>query len=77
MRAMLKSERFFDSTLRGAKIKSPSEAVLGLMNEIDRGLSAGEDAEQLNKTRERIRYLGQPLGMPPDVFGWPENDGDF
>lgn len=74
LQQLFTSKHFYETNLIGAKIKSPAESVLGLMNEIDRGLSAGENPEQLDKTRSRIRYLGQPLGMPPDVFGWPEND---
>ena len=74
MQQLFTSQHFYDSNVIGAKIKSPTEAVLGLMNEIDRGITAGDEAEQLDTTRSRIRYLGQPLGMPPDVFGWPEND---
>ena len=74
LQELFTSEHFYDSNIMGAKIKSPTESVLGLMNEIDRGITAGDEAEQLDTTRNRIRYLGQPLGMPPDVFGWPEND---
>ena len=74
LQQLFTSKHFFDSTIIGAKIKSPTESVLGLMNEADRRITAGNEAEQLITTRERIKYLGQPLGMPPDVFGWPEND---
>ena len=74
LQQLFTSKHFYESNRIGAKIKSPTESVLGLMNEIDRSISAGEDVEQLKTTREHIQYLGQPLGMPPDVFGWPEND---
>ena len=74
LQQLFTSTHFYDSNIIGSKIKSPCEVVLGLMNEIDRGVISGDVEEQLETTRERIQYLGQPLGMPPDVFGWPEND---
>lgn len=74
LQQLFTSRHFYESNLMGAKIKSPCESLLGLMNEIDRGITAGDTEEQLETTRERIEYLGQPLGMPPDVFGWPEHD---
>ncbi|MEM8488262.1 MAG: DUF1800 family protein [Bacteroidota bacterium] len=74
LQQLFTSTHFYESNIIGAKIKSPSEAVLGFMNEIGRGFTEEGEAEQLNTTRNRIQYLGQPLGMPPDVFGWPEHD---
>lgn len=74
LQQLFTSKQFYESTVMGAKIKSPTEAVLGFMNEIGRGLTEEGETEQLNTTRNRIQYLGQPLGMPPDVFGWPEHD---
>ena len=74
LQQLFSSKHFYESNIIGAKIKSPCESLLGLMNEIDRGITVGDVDEQLETTRERIQYLGQPLGMPPDVFGWPEND---
>lgn len=74
LQQLFTSEHFYESTVMGAKIKSPSEAVLGFMNEVGRDLTEEDEAEQLNTTRNRIEYLGQPLGMPPDVFGWSEHD---
>ncbi len=74
LQQLFTSSHFYESNVMGAKIKSPAEAVLGFMNEIDRGLTEEAASEQLDTTRNRIQYLGQTLGSPPDVFGWPEHD---
>ena len=69
VRALLKSAHFFDSGVIGAKIKSPMEFLMGLLNEAD--LSPEDDAyETLYRWGNQ---LSQRLFDPPNVAGWPEH----
>ncbi|MEX1055964.1 MAG: DUF1800 family protein, partial [Rhodothermales bacterium] len=63
----LKSEAFFDSRSKGARIKSPVETTIGLMNSaaIDPGANG---MSLLNRSLSR---LSQQLLNPPNVAGWP------
>ena len=74
LQQLFTSEHFYEEDFMGSKIKSPTEVVLGFMNESDRKLTIENEENQLGLTRRRIQNLGQYLGAPPTVFGWPEND---
>ena len=67
MRALLKSERFFDSALRGARIKSPVAMLLNLLHQINFSLEEREPYEALYW---KSSDLGQRLLQPPNVAGW-------
>lgn len=69
VRALLKSAHFFGNGVIGAKIKSPMEFLVGLLNEAD--LDPSEDAfETLYRYGNQ---LSQRLFDPPNVAGWPEH----
>lgn len=67
MRALLKSERFFDSALRGARIKSPVAMFVNLLHQINFSLESPEPYEAIYW---KSSDLGQRLLQPPNVAGW-------
>lgn len=67
---LFKSEHFFDATIIGNKIKSPTELLLTFINELGYEPEGGFDSEQI---ADVIAYMGQRLLSPPDVAGWQEN----
>ena len=74
--ALFKSEHFFDVLNQGCLIKSPSDQVISCIREfgVKRPPVATEYAdtyimwEYLNDAMER---MGQNIGDPPNVSGWP------
>ncbi len=69
LKQLFKSEHFFDETIIGNKIKSPSELLIGFVNETNITL----DESSLNFVPDLLGYLGQRLFNPPNVAGWQEN----
>ena len=67
MRALLKSERFFDPALRGARIKSPVAMLVNMLHQINFSLDTREPYEALYW---KSSDLGQRLFQPPNVAGW-------
>ncbi|MBX2821723.1 MAG: DUF1800 domain-containing protein [Rhodothermaceae bacterium] len=67
MRALLKSERFFDGALRGARIKSPVAMLVNMLHQINFELETPEPYEALYW---KSSDLGQRLFQPPNVAGW-------
>lgn len=68
VRALLRSEHFFDDQVAGARIKGPIELLIGLVNE----------CEVHNLWDESYRFidwhtseLQQRILQPPNVAGWP------
>jgi len=67
LRALLKSERFFDGALRGARIKSPVAMLVNMLHQINFDLDTPEPYEALYW---KSSDLGQRLFQPPNVAGW-------
>jgi hypothetical protein len=74
--ALLKSEHFFDVLNQGCLIKSPVDQVIGCMREF--GVVFPPIATQYadtygmwNYIRNWLTNMGQNIGDPPDVSGWP------
>ena len=67
MRALLKSERFFDGALLGAQIKSPVAMMVSLLHQINFSFTALKPYEALFLGSSD---LGQQLLGPPNVAGW-------
>lgn len=67
LRKLLKSAHFFDDAFISARIKCPSETLVGLFREMS--------LPNTDTTLSRFRELGFSLGMdilnPPNVAGWP------
>ncbi|RYY57644.1 MAG: DUF1800 domain-containing protein [Chitinophagaceae bacterium] len=73
---LLRSEHFFDTLNQGCLIKSPVDHVIGCMREF--GVVIPPVATEYEDTYMMWSYLrnwetsmGQNIGDPPDVSGWP------
>ncbi|RYY58184.1 MAG: DUF1800 domain-containing protein, partial [Chitinophagaceae bacterium] len=73
---LFRSEHFFDVLNQGCLIKSPVDHVVGCMREF--GVVIPPAATEYEDTYEMWNYLrnwknvmGQNVGDPPDVSGWP------
>lgn len=70
LRTLLKSARFFEKGVIGAKIKSPIELIQGFVTETGANL----DGDDVPKVYLRyLRNLTQELMIPPNVAGWSEH----
>jgi uncharacterized protein (DUF1800 family) len=65
LRTLLLSEHFYDDSIRGAKIKSPIELVVGLVRMLE------TPARDRNMLADAMRVMGQEVLNPPNVAGWP------
>jgi uncharacterized protein (DUF1800 family) len=73
---LLKSEHFFDVLNQGCLIKSPADHVIGCMREFGvtfpSATSAYQDAYNMwNHIQFSMDRMGQNIGDPPNVSGWP------
>ncbi len=68
LRIVLKSRAMHEPTLRGRRIKSPIELVIGLARSLE--LSVGAD-----KLETVVSEMGQRLLEPPSVKGWEGHRG--
>ena len=66
--AILASRHFYAEEVMGARIKSPTELVLGLMKDIG---SFAQGEPRLRRVHRGLRDLDQHLLNPPNVAGWP------
>jgi hypothetical protein len=66
LRRLFKSAHFFDEAFIGARLKDPSEFLIGTVRELDLTPSA----EMWSVFRELGFVLGQELLNPPNVSGW-------
>jgi len=75
LRALFNSEHFFDLENIGCMIKSPSDFVVGQVRELGLRLPDATKYEAQNKMWNDLRNstasMGQDLGDPPNVAGWP------
>lgn len=76
LEALFKSEHFFDVINQGCLIKSPVDQVIGCMREFGVAFPpvATEYADAYNMwdyLRNWTARMGQNIGDPPDVSGWP------
>ncbi|MEI9944434.1 MAG: DUF1800 domain-containing protein [Chitinophagaceae bacterium] len=74
--ALFKSEHFFDVLNQGCLIKSPADQVIGCMREF--GVTFPPVATEYvdsynmwNYIRNWMFVMGQDIGDPPNVSGWP------
>ena len=67
LRALLKSEYFFDTLQIGTKISSPVELILGQTRE----LNIRPRPEDFRLLGGAITQIGQRIFDPPNVAGWP------
>ncbi len=65
LKTLLLSEHFYDKHVRGAKIKSPVELVVGMVRVLETPV---RDRKLL---ADAMRLMGQQLFNPPNVAGWP------
>lgn len=75
LRALFNSEHFFDAENRGCLIKSPMDFVAGQVREMGLKIPDSSKYEAQNKMWNDLRssgaLMGQDLGDPPNVAGWP------
>lgn len=67
VRRLLKSAHFYEGAFIGARIKSPTEFMVGVTRE----LSITPTGDMLSQFREIGFSLGQDVLNPPNVAGWP------
>jgi hypothetical protein len=75
LEALFNSEHFFEPANRGCMIKSPVDFVVGQVRELGLRLPDSSKFEAQNKMWNDLRnysaQMGQDLGDPPNVAGWP------
>ncbi|MFM9051359.1 MAG: DUF1800 family protein [Bacteroidota bacterium] len=75
IQALLSSEHFFDMANRGALIKPPVDFCISLCKDFEVPLPAAPDVlDQYTlwgRVHTQATNIGQALGDPPDVAGWP------
>jgi len=65
--ALLGSAHFFDDQVVGARVKSPTELLVGLLRDLD----AAPPPKIMNNLWRYSERLGQEVLNPPNVAGWP------
>jgi uncharacterized protein (DUF1800 family) len=65
LRALFSSAAFSDASVVGNRVKSPVELLVGLSRQLDVRYASPEPILFIQKV------LGQILGFPPSVAGWP------
>ncbi len=65
LRQLFLCERFYDQTIRGQMIKSPTQLLVGLMRQL------GIQQRNMDYLTAAMRLMGQELFNPPNVAGWP------
>ncbi|MFM2206997.1 MAG: hypothetical protein RL213_972 [Bacteroidota bacterium] len=75
LQALLSSEHFYDMANRGAIIKPPVDFAVGLCRDFEVSFPSGTDPLEQYTLWQRIHTqagtMGQIIGDPPDVAGWP------
>jgi len=75
VRALLTSDHFFSSTIRGCMIKSPVDLVIGELRMLGMPWPDASLFEARNLVWTDLYYLvsyaGQTVADPPNVAGWP------
>ncbi|MDP1727776.1 MAG: DUF1800 domain-containing protein [Bacteroidota bacterium] len=75
LNTLLKSEHFFDTLNRGCIIKQPIDHVVGLARQMNLVFpGAGNTQQQYGHWQLVQNYallIGQDIGDPPNVAGWP------
>jgi uncharacterized protein (DUF1800 family) len=73
MEELLKSEHFYDASLRGCQIKSPLEGIFTLFSssESTPGYDLETNYEMYRSLHGVTGLLGQSVTGPPSVGGWP------
>ncbi len=73
LQQLLKSEHFFSEPFFNARIKSPSECLLGFYSRFDIEYLTDYSQDMMGYLAYMSYRLGQEYGEPVDVFGWPEH----
>lgn len=75
LETLLKSEHFFDPLNRACMIKSPSDYLVGLARNFQLALPGSGNIQQQYThfiyAQQVMAAIGQDLGDPPSVAGWP------
>ncbi len=75
MNALLTSDRFFSTEVRGCMVKSPIDYTYGMVRQLGMPFPTGGQLEAQYSTWFDVRniaaYAGQSLADPPNVAGWP------
>lgn len=74
LKALFTSQHFFDPVNRGCIIKSPVDLYISFKREFNVFLPDGPFEEQYSHWthfKERCEEIGQKIGDPPNVAGWP------
>ena len=74
--ALLKSEHFFDAAMRGAMIKAPVDFVIGGLREFNFVMPVSQQTYLYQyplwaNFYNQMKSMGQDIGAPPNVAGWP------
>jgi hypothetical protein len=69
LRKLFASEHFYGPAIRGAKIKSPTQLLVGAVR------SMRTPVRGFNVLRDAMEMMGQQLFNPPSVAGWPGGRG--
>jgi uncharacterized protein (DUF1800 family) len=69
LRKLFASAHFYDPAIRGAKIKSPTQLLVGAIR------SMHTPARSFDVLRDAMEMMGQQLFSPPSVAGWPGGRG--
>ncbi len=73
MDELLKSEHFYDVSLRGTMIKNPLECIFSMLNTSNSvpNFDLATNLEMYTNIYYFAGTLGQAYGSPPNVGGWP------
>lgn len=73
VRALLKSQHFYDLNMRGTIIKNPLEFVSSIMRQFEVPSLNGETDwyASFSKLDTRMDAMGMQMFKPPNVAGWP------
>ena len=70
LKQLFKSEHFFDNTLIGGHIKSPTELFAGVAKAVEMQYPDDYNEDDLEEWIDFCDSLGQRLFEPPNVAGW-------
>lgn len=75
VRALLTSERFFSAEVRGCRVKSPVDLIIGSLRTFGMPMPAASLPEARyhvwGSIYDMVEAAGQSIADPPNVAGWP------
>lgn len=71
---LFKSQHFYDVSLKGAIIRGPIEMIAGMLNATSSvpNYDLSTNYQMYGAMYYYAKLMGQELGLPPSVAGWPE-----